>query len=455
MIKDCLCVTNGEQYKYYYIHTFGCQMNVSDSEKVAFLLEQKGYRRTEDMGKADIVIVNTCSVREKAEQKAHSLLGRLRQTKTVKPHLVTGVVGCLAQQWGARYFKKMPHLDFVCGTHNIDKIPAMIEAVIKGGRKVEETRFYAHVPSLDLCVPSTDGRLSAFVTIMQGCNNFCSYCIVPYVRGREESRPSRDIVREISALARQGVKEITLLGQNVNSYGSTLTEAVDFSTLLKMVSAIEGIERIRFTTSHPKDFSEALIDSFVSIDKVCEHIHLPVQSGSNEVLKRMGRGYTIEEYVGKLEHLMSVCPSISITTDIIVGFPGETDEYFQKTIDLMKKVRFDNIFSFKYSDRLGVAAAGFDGKVPETIKAQRLQILQALQSSITLEKNRAQEGKIESVLVEGTSKGCPSDVTGRTRGNRIVNFTGSSFLVGTTVPVRIAEGYAHSLRGRTLSGEER
>ncbi len=430
-------------------------MNVSDSEKVAFLLERRGYRRIEDMEKADIVIVNTCSVRDKAEQKAHSLLGRLRQIKKTRPHLMVGVVGCLAQQWGKKYFKKMPQLDFVCGTHNIDKIPSMIEAVIEGERRIEETRFYAHVPSLDLCVPSTNGHIGAFVTIMQGCNNFCAYCIVPYVRGREESRPSGDILREIRALARQGVKEVTLLGQNVNSYGSTLAEAVDFPTLLRMIGAIEGIERIRFTTSHPKDFSEALINSFVSIEKVCEHIHLPVQSGSNEVLKRMGRGYTIEDYIGKLERLKSVCPSISITTDIIVGFPGESDKYFQKTIDLMKKVRFDNIFSFKYSDRLGVAASGYDGKVPEEVKTERLQILQAFQSSIAVDKNRAQEGKIEPVLVEGTSKGSPADVTGRTRGNRIVNFTGSSSLVGTTVPVRIVRGYAHSLRGRTLSGEER
>ncbi|MDY0044629.1 MAG: tRNA (N6-isopentenyl adenosine(37)-C2)-methylthiotransferase MiaB [Syntrophales bacterium] len=434
----------------YYIYTFGCQMNVNDSEKAASLLEKEGYVQTSEVEKADLIIVNTCSVRDKAEQKVHSLLGRLRRLKNGENTAIIGVMGCLAQQWGKGFFKRCPHINFVCGTHNIHRIPSLVKEAQLRKKYIEAVNFNGHVPSLDLCVPASKGKISSYVTIMQGCNNFCSYCIVPYVRGREESRPSGDIIREVQRLTEKGVQEIILLGQNVNSYGQTLEEETGFPELLGKIRDLHSVNRIRFTTSHPKDFSDDLINSFAEIDELCEHIHLPVQSGCNEVLEKMRRRYTVEEYLAKVERLRSICPDISITSDVIVGFPGEEEKYFQKTIDLVKKVRFDNIFSFKYSDRPGVASQRFSDKIPEDMKNKRLALLQDIQAKLTLEKNRAQEGKTEQVLVEGTSKGSDADIMGRTRGNRIVNFKGSSRLIGKTVQVKILRGYAHSLRGEMI-----
>ncbi|MDD5476088.1 MAG: tRNA (N6-isopentenyl adenosine(37)-C2)-methylthiotransferase MiaB [Syntrophales bacterium] len=438
--------------KYCYIHTFGCQMNVRDSQQVADLMEKEGYLVTDDLKAADLVIVNTCSVREKAEQKAHSLIGRVRRLKAAKPELVVGVMGCLAQQWGKRFFDRSPHLDFVCGTHSSDRIPDMVRKVRENGGNLEDTVLREHPGSFNLRVPSSPGSVAAYVTIRQGRDNYCAYCIVPFVRGREKSRLPGDIVDEVAGLAVRGVKEVTLLGQNVNSYGNTLDNKVDFPALLKLVGAVEGIERVRFTTSHPKDLSESLMDSFVEIDALCEHIHLPLQSGSDYILKRMKRVYTSEEYLEKIRGLRRRVPSISITTDIIVGFPGESDSDFEKTIDLMEKVRFDNAFSFKYSHRPGTAAESYDGEVEESVKSRRLAILQKLQAEHTLEKNRAMEGGEQEVLVEGISKGSRDDVSGRTRSNKIVNFSGESILAGRLVPVKIVRGYAHSLRGEMLQG---
>lgn len=430
-----------------YLHTFGCQMNVRDSEQVAFLMEQEGYRLTEDLHAADLVIVNTCSVRAKAEQKAHSLIGRVRRLKADKPGLVVGVMGCLAQQWGARFFTRSPHVDFVCGTSAMDRIPGMVRAVRDGCGRQEDTAFRDQPEVLNIRTHHAPGALSAFVTIMQGCDNYCAYCIVPHVRGRERSRRPDDILEEVAGLAAGGVKEVTLLGQNVNSYGKGLEEAVAFPRLLARVADVEGIERIRFTTSHPKDLSDDLVAAFADIEALCEHIHLPLQSGSTEILRRMNRFYTAGEYRERIEALRDRVPSISITTDIIVGFPGETAGDFEKTIDLMEKVRFDGAFSFKYSDRPGTAAEGYDGAVEEAVKTERLALVQKLQARHTLQKNRALEGSVEEVLVEGASKGSPADVTGRTRSNRIVNFSGDGSLRGQTVPVKIVRGYAHSLRG--------
>jgi len=286
---------------------------------------------------------------------------------------------------------------------------------------------------------------------MQGCNNFCSYCVVPYVRGREGSREIKDIISEIKFLAGHGVKEITLLGQNVNSYGKTLQNGSEFPTLLKRIGDIEGIERIRFTTSHPKDLSDDLIESYATVNQLCEHIHLPVQSGSDYILKRMNRNYTFEDYIRRVGKLREACPDISITSDIIVGFPGEKDSDFQKTIDLVEKVRFDNTFSFKYSFRSGTSAERLNNKVEEDVKKQRLSILQSIQGKHTLESNKALKGKVEDVLVEGFSKNDRTDVTGRTRTNRIVNFEGDIGMVGETVPVKIIKAYTHSLRGEMIS----
>jgi tRNA-2-methylthio-N6-dimethylallyladenosine synthase len=440
--------------KHCHIRTFGCQMNVHDSKQMMELLEKRGYEETEDITRADLIIVNTCSVREKAEQKIHSFLGRLRKDKEKNPDLMIGIAGCVAQQWGKTFLDKVHHLDFVLGTHNIHRLPEIVEDVKLSRSRIAETTFRKSVQSLGILTLPKNGEVSAFVTIMQGCNNFCAYCIVPYLRGREESRESGEILDEIRALAAHGIKEVTLLGQNVNSYGNTWKNGADFPTLLAMINAVEGIERIRFTTSHPKDLSDGLIESFASLDKLCEHIHLPIQSGSDSVLERMRRGYTVREYLEKVEKLRARCPDISITTDIIVGFPGESDGDFQKTIDLMRKVRFDNLFSFKYSDRPGIASAGYSDKVGENVKSERLSFLQKLQESHTLEKNRALNGKEEEVLIEGASKNNDEEITGRTRTNRIVNLPGENGMKGKTVWVKIVRAYMHSLRGELLPGRE-
>jgi tRNA-2-methylthio-N6-dimethylallyladenosine synthase len=438
--------------KRYYIQTFGCQMNVRDSELAAGLLEKDGYRLTDNPADADLVLVNTCTVREKAEQKAHSFIGRIGRFKAKRPGLILGVMGCLAQQWGREFFNRSPYIDFVCGTHALDRIPDMAREVRAGKKHPADTAFRDYPASLAVHSPPHPGEIASYVNIMQGCDNFCAYCIVPYVRGRERSRPSDDIIDEVARLAEAGVKEVTLLGQNVNSYGTGLEEAVNFPLLLKRLGTVQGIERIRFTTSHPKDISEELMDAFLEIDSLCDYLHLPFQAGSNRVLKRMNRGYTAEEYLEKIDGLRSRVPSLSLSTDIIVGFPGESGEDFQKTIDLIEKVRFDNAFSFKYSDRPGTAAAGYDGKIDEAEKSRRLTHLQKLQAGHTREKNKALEGTVQEVLVEGPSKGGFSDVTGRTRRNKVVNFQGDAALFGKTVLVKITHGFAHSLRGEMVQG---
>ncbi len=422
-------------------------MNVHDSEQMGQLLCEAGYVEADEALGADIIIVNTCSVREKAAQKAYSQLGRFKKLKKEKQDLILGVVGCLAQEHGSEFFRRAPYLDFVIGTHNVHRAPQIIEAVRREKARISETSFQPSVQSLGIRVLPPDGRVSAFVTIMQGCNNFCSYCIVPYVRGREESRESADIVDEIRFLAVGGVKEVVLLGQNVNSYSGGGVRNVGFPTLLRMIDDIEGIERIRFTTSHPKDLSSDLAACFADLDKLWGHIHLPVQPGSDYVLKKMKRGYTVESYLEKIVMLRDACPDISITSDIIVGFPGETEGDFQKTIDLMKEVRFDSTFSFRYCDRRGTASEGFQGKVPEAVKQERLSRLQLLQREHSLEKNRSLKGRVVGVLVEGGSKSGGNDVTGRTRGNRIVNFAGRTDMIGRTVRVKIVRAYMHSLRG--------
>ena len=434
----------------FYIHTFGCQMNVHDSEQMAQLLGEAGYVKASEVGRADIIIINTCTVREKAAQKVYSHLGRLKKLKQKNPDLIMGVAGCLAQELRGGFFRKAPYLDLVIGTHNIHRLAEIIGEIRDRRSQIVETSFRRSVQSLGIRTFPSPGSVSAFVTIMQGCNNFCSYCIVPYVRGREESRQSSDIIDEIKSLAGSGISEVTLLGQNVNSYGATLSGDVNFPELLRMINKIDGINRIRFTTSHPKDLSGDLAACFADLDKVCEHIHLPVQSGSDYVLKKMKRGYTVEEYLEKVHMLKDACPDISITSDMIVGFPGEKESDFQKTIDLMGKVRFDNTFSFRYCDRHGTASEGYDGKVEEAVKHERLSRLQSLQEEHSLEKNRYIEGRVEDVLVEGVSKNDDADITGRTRGNKIVNFAGGTDLIGETVRVKIVRAHMHSLRGDAL-----
>jgi tRNA-2-methylthio-N6-dimethylallyladenosine synthase len=433
-----------------YIETYGCQMNEHDSERMFRLLESFHYLETKDPKQADLILINTCSVREKPEHKVYSALGRFKKLKEEKGTII-GVAGCVAQQEGDKLLDRVPYLDMVIGTHAIPVLPQLLKKIEASGERVCETSFDQNGRYLEAVLPEKPvGKVKSYVTIMQGCDHFCSFCIVPYVRGREKSRSSREIIEEVKHLAEMGVKEVCLLGQNVNGYGKGLEEKINFSELLERINEIERLQRIRFTTSHPKDLSEELIRAFSKLSKLCEHIHLPFQSGSNKILKAMHRGYTKESYLEKIDRLKKVCPSIAITADVIVGFPGEEEKDFEETLDLMGKVQFDDLFSFKYSPRKGTRAAQFTDKVEEKVKQDRLSTLQGIQREITLQKNQALEGQVEEVLVEGQSKQSDQDVTGRTRSNKIVNFEGDLSLVGKLVPVHITKAYAHSVRAEIV-----
>lgn len=434
--------------KHLYIETFGCQMNVHDSEQMAVLLSEMGYALTDNSQKADLILINGCSIREKAEQKAFSELGRLIRLKAKNPHLIVGFGGCLGQHLGKKVYSRVRDVDLVFGTHNIHRLPEMVAACQQERKKITNTDFSSKITSLNIFAPPPQGSISAFVSIMQGCDNYCAYCVVPYLRGPEMSRTPDDIIDEIKKLVQHGVKEVTLLGQNVNSYGRKLNQACNFASLIKRINDIEGLDRIRFTTSHPKDLSDELIACFAEVPKLCEHIHMAVQSGSNRILKLMNRGYTAEDFLEKVEKLRHACPHISITSDIIVGFPGETQQNYQATIELMEKIRFDLLFSFKYSARAGTAAQKLKDNVPEDEKNQRLKDLQALQNRHTQEKHTALEGSVQKVLVEGLSKNSGQDMTGRARSWKIVNFKGGPELLGKLVNVKITCGYLHSLRGK-------
>lgn len=438
------------QNKNLYIQTFGCQMNVHDSEQIAALLSHSGYELTDNINLADLIIVNTCSIREKAAQKAYSQLGRIGKMKKQNPDLIVGVGGCLAQQLGKKLHQKIGFLDFVLGTQSIHRLPEIISSVRKERNKITEIKFYEGTNSIGVFARPRKNVVGAYVTIMQGCNNFCAYCVVPYLRGPEISRKSDEIIQEISKIADYGIKEVTLLGQNVNSYGKTLNDGSNFTSLIRSIAKISGIRRIRFTTSHPRDFSSELIECFLEEEKLCKHIHLPVQSGSNRILELMNRGYTVEEYMIKIDNLRKLVPHISITSDIIIGFPGETQKDYQETIDMMKKIRFDSVFSFKYSEREGTAAQKLTGKIEEYEKTKRLEQLQALQNRHTLEKNIEMEGTIEEVLVEGRSRNSEHDMMGRTSSWKIINFKGDSDLIGKFVNVKISKAYIHSLRGKLI-----
>jgi len=433
-----------------YIETYGCQMNEDDSDRILRLLGDFDYVETKEAGEADLVLINTCSVREKPEHKVYSALGRYKRLKEERGTII-GVAGCVAQQEGQRLLDRVPYLDMVIGTQAIPMLPTMLQNVEKQRARVCETGFdpegkYLTSPSIRK--PLT--RVKSYVTIMQGCDHFCSFCIVPYVRGRERTRPSREVLEELRRLADMGVKEVCLLGQNVNSYGKGLEGELDFTDLLSRINEIEGIQRIRFTTSHPQDLSEKLIQAFSILEKLCEHIHLPFQSGSDRILKKMHRGYTRASYLEKIDRLKSVCPSIAITADVIVGFPGEEEEDFEETLTQIKAVRFDDLFSFKYSPRKGTRAAQFEDRVEGTVKQGRLSILQEIQREITFQKNQDLEGRVVEVLVEGRSKQSGRDMAGRTRSNKPVNFEGDLSLIGSLIPIHITRAYPHSLRGETV-----
>lgn len=418
-------------------------MNEHDSEKMASLLKGRGFEEVSDPLHADVVIVNSCCVRKKAEEKFLSYLGRLRRLKG-KKNLIIGATGCIVQLEKEALVERMGYVDFFLGPSSIHKIVDAVETAKRGIRYWDFTEDGTET----LCLkPATEQKkIKAYVTIMKGCNNFCSYCIVPYTRGREESRRSEEILDEIRMLAESGVKEITLLGQNVNSYNRGSND-IPFPELLKRINEIQGIERIRFVTSHPKDLSDDLINCFGTLSKLCEHIHLPFQSGSNKILALMNRNYTKEEYLEKVEKLRKVCPGIAITADCIVGFPGEEDEDFEETMDLVRRVRFHNIFSFAYSPRKYTSALLLPNPVPREKALERLYILQKEQKRITLERNMELEGKKVEVLIEGVSKKSSSELTGRTRTNVIVNFEGPMGLIGRTVEVLVTKGYANSVKG--------
>ena len=437
--------------KSFFIRTFGCQMNVHDSEQLAAVMLAAGYDRVRDEKQSGLILVNTCSIRDKVAEKIVSQIGRYRRLKDRNPELVIAVGGCLAQHWGRDLLRRIPEVDLVFGTHALQEVPNLLVRRIREGRAVVDTAFRENIPSLGSFAcrdgGNGNGKIQALVTIMQGCDNFCAYCVVPYLRGREKSRPSGEILEEVRILAQRGVKEITLLGQNVNSYGKGLTKDIGFAELIERIGCIDGLERIRFTTSHPKDLDTELIDCFGRVDKLCEHIHLPFQAGSDRVLRRMNRGYTREEYLARIAALRRRCPEIAISGDVMVGFPGETERDFEETLALMKEVRFDNLFSFKFSEREGTKAASMKEQVPEREKARRLRVLQELQDLHTLERNQALVGKRMKILVEGKSKKYPEDMTGRTRTNKIVNFAAPPDVYGKTVEITITAAYLHSLRG--------
>jgi len=436
-----------------YLKTFGCQMNENDSEKVYWLLRDE-YVLTERIDEADLIIINTCSVREKPEHKLYSEIGRFKELKRRRPEVLIGAMGCVAQQEGERLLERFPYLDLVLGTQGFYQIKEALAERLKTSKPVvyNELREDFKIP---LVLPEEQarvGKVKAFLNIMQGCDNFCSYCVVPYVRGREVSRPPEEIFKEAEELVKkEGVKEITLLGQNVNSYGKKEKGYPDFAELLERLSQIEGLLRIRFTTSHPKDLSERLMKVIAENPKVCKHIHLPLQAGSNQTLKKMNRKYTKEEYLKKVEKLRALCPEIAITSDIIVGFPGERAEDFLETLEMLEKVRFHEVFSFKYSDRPFALARKFEDKVPEEVKEERLKRVHEVQGRITEEIYQSYVGKVVEVLVEGRSEKDPSKLTGRTTTNVVVNFEAPRLdLGGALVKVEITSAGKHSLKGRYL-----
>jgi tRNA-2-methylthio-N6-dimethylallyladenosine synthase len=425
-------------------------MNEYDSERILALLGGEGYEGTDDPEEADLIVLNTCSVRAKPEQKAYSYLGRLRRLKRTKPDLLVAMGGCVAQKEGKTLMERIPHLDIVFGTHRIEELPNLIKMAGRGGTRICRTDFDKKSIPLSLRSPQNlYPKVNAHVTIMRGCDNYCTFCAVPYVRGREKSRRPDEIIEEIRNLVDKGTKEVTLLGQNVNSYGKGLEPPIDFPELLSRVEEIDGLSRIRFTTSHPKDLSHDLIECFGNLRKLCEHLHLPVQSGSSRILKKMGRDYTKDEYLEKVRRLREVVPEIALSSDIMVGFPGESEADFDESLDLLQKVRFHSLYSFKYSDRAMARAASFGQKVAEEVKERRLAILQDLQEKITTERNREYVGSTQEVLVEGVSRKASSvNLKGRSRTNAICHFEGDHGLTGNLVDVKIEKAFKNSLLAR-------
>ncbi len=431
-----------------YIKTFGCQMNVYDSARMADALrESDGYETTTDVEAADLILFNTCSVREKAEEKVFSELGRVKHLGA--RGALIGVGGCVASQEGAAIVKRAPYVDLVFGPQTLHRLPAMIERRRAEARPQVDISF-PEIEKFDLLPPARVQGHTAFVSIMEGCSKYCSYCVVPYTRGEEFSRPFDDVLAEIEGIAALGVREVTLLGQNVNAYRGALGKSsalADFATLLEAVAGIDGIERIRYTTSHPKEFTQRLIDVHGRVDKLVDHLHLPVQHGSDRILSAMKRGYTSLEFKSTVRRLRAVRPGIAISSDFIVGFPGETEADFDRTMALIEDVGFDHSYSFVFSPRPGTPAAGLADDTPAETKLERLQRLQALIEAQGRSISESRLDTVQRVLVEGPARRGAAELTGRTECNRVVNFAGPGDLVGTMASIRITEVRGHSLRG--------
>ncbi|APG26108.1 tRNA (N6-isopentenyl adenosine(37)-C2)-methylthiotransferase MiaB [Syntrophotalea acetylenica] len=434
--------------KTFYLETFGCQMNVVDSEQIVGIARQLDYVLVDSPDRADLIVLNTCTIRARAERKVYGHLGRFKPLKQQRPSLIVAVCGCVAQQEGRRMLEKTPHLDIVCGTHNLHLFADMLRRVQTRRERCAEVSFLDAGQRRRLFperLPSDE--VTRFVTVIQGCDNFCTYCIVPHVRGREVSRPSAEVLEEVRALMRQGVREITLVGQNVNSYGCKEGDEISFAALLRQINAVEGLERIRFMTSHPKDLSDELVACFGELEKLCKHIHLPVQAGANSVLRAMRRGYSREQYLDRIARLRQVCPEIRVTSDVIVGFPGETGADFEQTMDLLRQVRYAEIYTFLYSARPGTAAAELPDDTPATLKQERFDRMLALQEEITGNYHESDVGRVLPVLVEGSSRQGSGQLFGRTTWNRIVNFDGDAALIGHVVPVRLVRAFRNSHLG--------
>jgi tRNA-2-methylthio-N6-dimethylallyladenosine synthase len=438
-----------------FIKTFGCQMNEYDSAKMADVLNAaQGYEPTTDVEQADLILFNTCSVREKAQEKVFSDLGRVKHLKS--RGVMIGVGGCVASQEGAAIIERAPYVDVVFGPQTLHRLPELLRACARQQRPQVDISF-PEIEKFDHLPPARVDGASAFVSIMEGCSKYCSYCVVPYTRGEEVSRPFDDVLVEVAGLAEQGVKEVTLLGQNVNAYRGAMgdtAEIADFALLIEFVAEIPGIERIRYTTSHPNEFTQRLIDVYAKVPQLVNHLHLPVQHGSDRILMAMKRGYTAMEYKSTIRKLRAVRPDISLSSDFIVGFPGETEDDFARMMKLIDDVGFDNSFSFVFSARPGTPAAALHDDTPQQLKLKRLQHLQAVIEGNAKRISASRVGTVQRILVEGPSRKDASELMGRTECNRIVNFKGPARLVGQMVDVTITEAYPHSLRADVVRAEE-
>lgn len=446
-IKKVKKLNDGKNLNYY-ILTMGCQLNENDSEKLCGMIEDMGYSKTDNLNESDLVLFNTCCVRENAEDKLFGKLGEVKRVKE-KRGTIIAIGGCMMQEKHIqeKLKKSYPFFDIIFGTHTLHKFPENVYRVMQNEKQIQDILDIDGEVIEGLPIKRND-KIKASVTIMNGCNNFCSYCIVPYVRGRERSRDPQDIINEVEILAKQGYKEITLLGQNVNSYkGNGNLEIYKFSDLLKTINKIDGLERIRFISPHPKDFTDDVIEAVATCEKVCKIIHLPLQSGSTNVLKVMNRKYTKEQYLNLVEKMKGKIPDLKLSTDIIVGFPGETEEDFEDTLDVVKKVCFEQVFMFIYSRRVGTPADRMENQIPEEIKHKRFDRLKALVESQIEENNKKYVGTIQKVLIEGKSKTNENVLTGRTDSNKVVNIEASEDLIGKYVTVKIVSEHMWYLKG--------